>query len=118
MEIKITYKNENLNIEGVATTEEEVAMIKKSIIYFIKDIDEVEIKMKKVSTPNTANTELKNPEETQQIENASVGQVKYMQKLGIQIPIGCTKAMAIQLIDEYKKTHNIPISHPTTRSAD
>ena len=115
MEIKISYKNENLSVEGVATSEDDIALIKKSIIYLIKDIDEVEIKMKKASTPNT---ELRNPEDTQQIESASIGQVKYMQKLGIEVPIGCTKAMAIQLIDEYKAAHNIPISHPTTRSVD
>jgi len=42
-------------------------------------------------------------------ELASDGQKKYMDKLGIKYTDKTTKIEAIDLINEYKKAHNIPI---------
>ena len=42
---------------------------------------------------------------------ASAGQIAYMQKLGITIPEGCTVSQAIELINQYKIAHNIPIKN-------
>lgn len=40
---------------------------------------------------------------------ASAGQIAYMEKLGITIPDGCTVSQAVELINQYKIAHNIPI---------
>ena len=46
---------------------------------------------------------------TNQPALASAGQIAYMQKLGITIPDGCTVSQAVELINQYKIAHNIPI---------
>ena len=48
---------------------------------------------------------------TSQPALASAGQISYMQKLGITIPEGCTVSQAIDLINQYKIAHNIPIKN-------
>ena len=48
---------------------------------------------------------------TNQPALASAGQIAYMQKLGITIPEGCTVSQAIELINQYKIAHNIPIKN-------
>ena len=48
---------------------------------------------------------------TNQPALASSGQIAYMQKLGITIPNGCTVSQAIELINQYKIAHNIPVKN-------
>ena len=53
---------------------------------------------------------------TSQPALASAGQIAYMQKLGIAIPDGCTVSQAIELINQYKIAHNIPVKNLGNRT--
>lgn len=102
MKYKIIY-NGLLYIEVEANNEEERKEGVKGILYSIDSIS------RKLDENGHYIEKDKDEDKTPVVEYASEGQIRYMEKLGINFPDNCTKIQAIDLINEYKIAHNIPI---------
>ena len=104
MELKIIYGNgKNVKLEATVANEEERKTAVKMIKMTLADLSEKEIdKSVEIYSKTTDNNN--------EIEYASEGQKAYMDKLGIEYNDKTTKIEAIDLINEWKVAHNIPIS--------
>ena len=113
MDFKIVL-NGPVYIEAVAHSEEERKNIVKGIIYTMKDLTEANI----INVPQTLVYEAENeenrhidePETMKPVEYASDGQRRYMTKLGIPFTETTTKIEAIDLINEWKVAHGVPVN--------
>lgn len=103
MELKIIYGNgKNVKLEATVATEDERKTAVKMIKMTLADLSEREIdKSVEIYSKTT---------DTNEIEYATEGQKAYMDKLGIEYNDKTTKIEAIDLINEWKTAHNIPIS--------
>lgn len=120
MEFKIIFTNDkNIRMEAICKDENERKDAVKMIKLTLADLDSkeveksVEIYSKKKSDNNEKKTD--NNEKTIQPspsgdEPASEGQKRYMDKLGIEYNEMTSKYEAIDLINNYKRAHNIPIT--------
>jgi len=116
MELKITYGNgKNLKLEATFTTEEErrdaVKMIKKTLV----DLGDKDVQKSMEIYQKAAEQNYKENEEEKTIEYASEGQKRYMDKLGIQYNEKTTKIEAIDLINQWKIAHDVPITGKGTK---
>ena len=129
MKLNLNYKTDNetfsfeLDFEDDEERKEQIKLIKKTLA----DLNPIEIndycKLTKKHEICAVNDKESNPtpvqeikvQESQPVNNqpalASAGQIAYMQKLGIAIPDGCTVSQAIELINQYKIAHNIPVKN-------
>ena len=121
MRLNLNYRIENetfnfdLDFEDDEERKDQIKLIKKTIA----DLNPIEIndycKLTKKHEICTVNKESAPAQESQVPTNqpaaASAGQIAYMEKLGIKIPDGCTVSQAIELINQYKIAHNIPIKN-------
>ena len=95
---------------------EQMKLIKKTLADLnpveIKDYCRRTTKHDLYDTNDNESTPVKEPQPaTSQPAPASAGQIAYMEKLGITIPKDCTVSQAIELINQYKIAHNIPIKN-------
>ena len=114
MEFKIIFTNDkNIRMEAICNDENErkdaVKMIKLTLADLnSKEVEKsVEIYSKKKSDNNNETTVQPSPSGD---EPASEGQKRYMDKLGIEYDEMTSKYEAIDLINNYKRAHNIPIT--------
>lgn len=105
MTIRYTYQNGPLYIEAYAETPNERLDVLNAIndaVNKLHIMDLVPVQEKPY--------EEKIEESLSKLEPASEKQIQYMKKLKINVPENCTKLQAIDLINEFKLAHNIPIS--------
>ena len=121
MRLNLNYRIENetfnfdLDFEDDEERKDQIKLIKKTIA----DLNPIEIneyckhtKKYEICTVNKESTQVQESQvPTNQPALASAGQIAYMEKLGIKIPDGCTVSQAIELINQYKIAHNIPIKN-------
>lgn len=115
MKYKIIYQNGPFYFEAEALNESERKEAIKGLIYATKDLNEAKIlndvKTSNYEPRNDVSGEINSAEITPVVEYASEGQIRYMNKLNIAIPENCTKIQAIDLINQWKIEHNIPINN-------
>ena len=122
MKLNLNYTIDNatfnfeLDFEYDEERKEQMKLIKKTIA----DLNPIEIndyckrttkhEICTVNDKENNSTPVQEPQPaTNQPALASAGQIAYMQKLGITIPDGCTVSQAVDLINQYKIAHNIPV---------
>ena len=123
----LTVDNETfefeVDFENDEERKEEMKLIKKTIA----DLNPIEINdyCKRTTKHEicAVNDKENNPASVQESQPAtsqpalaSAGQIAYMQKLGIAIPDNCTVSQAIDLINQYKIAHNIPVKNLGNRT--
>ena len=125
LNLHYTIDNATFNFELDFEDDEERKQQMKLIKKTIADLNPIEInEFCKRTTKHeicTVNDKESTPaqeikvQETQPATNqpalASAGQIAYMEKLGITIPDGCTVSQAVDLINQYKIAHNIPVKN-------
>lgn len=109
MNFNISVNLNGVIINGFADTEEARKELIKGIKFTIKDLKEEMPYLTSTPVETKVLTEKEEIKEEPKIDYATDGQIKYMNKLGIIIPEGCTKIQAIDLINEWKVAHNIPV---------
>lgn len=116
MKYRIIYQTAGFYFEAEAVNEQERKEVVKGLIYTTKDLGEASL----LGYPQTCQSVPENYEnedvnnelqaqEQPQVEYATEGQKKYMTKLGIAFTETTTKIEAIDLINEYKVAHGIPL---------
>lgn len=113
MNFKFTIKHELANFEIEVANEGERKEAMKMFKYTLKDIKEG-LSLVQSGTVTETNTPANNVQSVPEVANnepemATDGQKKYMDKLGIKYDEKTTKIEAIDLINEYKIAHGIPI---------
>ena len=113
--------NFELDFEDDDERKEQMKLIKKTLA----DLSPIEIndyckrttKHEICAVNNNESTPAKEPQPVNnQPALASAGQIAYMEKLGITIPDNCTVSQAIDLINQYKIAHNIPVKNLGNRT--
>lgn len=108
MKIKMIYQIGAFYYEAEVENEEERKEAIKGLIYATEDLKDKGL-LAPVQMPQSVPENIPNKAVSNQPELASEGQIRYMEKLGIEYPQNCTKIEAIDLINQYKIAHNIPV---------
>ena len=129
MKLNLNYKIENetfefeMDFKDDTERKEQMKLIKKTLA----DLNPIEINdyckrttKHEICAANDKESNSTSVQEPQPATNqpalASAGQIAYMEKLGIKIPESCTVSQAIDLINQYKIAHNIPVKNLGTRT--
>lgn len=116
MEFKIIFTNDkNIRMEAICIDEKERKEAIKMIKLTLADLNakEVEKSVEIYSKKKSDNEEIQFQQVQQSPsgdEPASEGQKRYMDKLGIEYDETTSKYEAIDMINDYKRAHNIPIT--------
>ena len=112
MKYRIVYQTKELYFEAEAVNEQERKDIVKGLIYTATDLTNSKLINNTFNNNYVDQNEIvqEDVQPQQTIEYASESQKKYMAKLGIPFNENTTKIEAIDLINNYKIVHGIPLN--------